>query len=140
MRIAPATFYAPNVPLTGTYPGPIVRLGPTFTGSFNSNPVNIESAERWNFLAFTSGSVTGTLSVQVSNDPGLPPTFTFPVAQNIQNWATLSTSQQVMAANTTTYDFAFDGNSYIWARLVFGAAVGSTGSMLWNSNTQGPRF
>lgn len=91
------------------------------SGDINSSPTNIDEAVSFSVQAVMSGSPTGTLELQASND------IVLSSADAPVNWTTVTESEaDVTAAGTYMVNVEFP--SYSWVRLIY-KRVGGNGTI-----------
>lgn len=101
----------------------------------DGTPIRLNQAIGYSIHAVWTGTPTGSLKVQVSNDEGSGPLDgSAPV---ITNWTDLATPAPVALAGAAgTAMFNVDGAMYRWARLKY-ARTSGTGALSARAQTKG---
>lgn len=99
---------------------PIVVNG-DMSGNINSSPTNLNECVSYSIQAVMTGSPTGTIELQASND-NVKSSAEAPV-----NWTTITESEADITA-AGTYMVNVELPSYSWVRLVY-TRTGGNGSM-----------
>jgi hypothetical protein len=111
---------------------PIITAG-DMSGNIASVPVLIDQSQMISIQAVFTGSPTGTLKVQISDDPGKLLSGT---PSGIVNWSDYTgSSVAVSAAGNQAFDIWAIGAK--WIRIVYTASGGS-GSLSATAQTKGP--
>lgn len=91
------------------------------SGNINSDPTNIDSCVSFSVQAVITGTPTGTIELQASND-----VVTSSAAGPV-NWTTITESEADITSSGT-YMVNYELPSYSWVRLVYNR-VGGSGTM-----------
>lgn len=89
----------------------------------------------WSAQLYITGSATGTIEVEASDDPGISES----VAQQNQpvNWTVIAgSSQSISSAGNVMYNYGNATSAYNWIRFVF-VNGGGTGSISGRLNQKG---
>lgn len=97
-----------------TYP---IITSQSMAVSIASLPVNLQFYVFFSIQALWTGTPTGTLLVQISNDD---PNIVTPL-----NWSTYTGSSQSLTGSAGDFMWNFFPTGYNWARLIYTASSGS---------------
>lgn len=110
------------------------------TGSWASPPVDVRHMDRVSAICITSGTLAGTFSMQVSNDPGPRENDgSGPSSNNVVNWYTppsLSVDNGAVPGQTA---LLLQFNAFRFVRINFSYVSGS-GPGLVEFSGQGPHY
>lgn len=107
----------------------------SMTGNLSSTPIKLEHRTVFAAQLVWTGTPTGTLTLQGSNDLGDESAGTGPAGvTGLTNWTTISTQAVSGAAGDHIFNSATAG--YRWARVTY-TASSSTGSLSGRVQTKG---
>ncbi len=104
--------------------------------SFQTDPLALEFQLGFSMQVVISGTATGTINLQGSNDFGtVKPAGPDTGVPGVTNWTDIANSSgPVTGAGTFTWNF--NGTFFKWVRVNYVAASG-TGTMIIRANTKG---
>jgi len=95
------------------------------TASSNGNPVDLSTISAISLQSVSTGDCTGTVKLQVSNDPG-PKTPGGP--KTVTNWTDLA-SATISVTAASKLILAKTEVAYQWVRVVYTASGGASGTL-----------